>query len=228
MPDNVRNLDADFELKAVDPAGVFEGYASVFEAVDQGRDAIARGAFKRSLKDRGPRQIKLLWQHDPTEPIGVLEEVREDARGLYVKGRLLMDVRRAREAHALMRAGALDGLSIGFQSVTSRLDDLTGVRTLDDVDLWEISLVTFPMQEMARISAFKRQPIPTIRAFETFLREAGGFSRSEAKTIARHGFQNRSSQRDADVGEEYASVAWDDVMAAIGRAHNLLTVSQKD
>jgi len=136
-------------------AGGFEGYASVFDMVDRGRDRVLKGAFARSIRQRGPRGIKLLWQHDPSEPIGVLDHIREDGRGLHVRGRLLLNLKRAGEAYALMRAGALDGLSIGYRTILSDREAKTGVRRLLDVDLWEVSLVTFPMQEAARISAFK-------------------------------------------------------------------------
>jgi HK97 family phage prohead protease len=211
-------LRRGFEVKVVTETGEFEGYASVFDVVDQGHDIIIRGAFLRSLKERGAQGIRFLWQHDPSEPIGRIEEVREDRRGLYVRGRLLLDVARAREAHALMTAGALDGLSIGFHTVTADVDDFTGVRRLMDVDLWEISLVTFPMQTEARVTAFKTTgPITSLRAFETFLREAGGFSRSEAKGIAAHGFNRREAGGGADCPDD-----WNAVMAALQRAGHIL------
>lgn len=219
-------LRRGFELKQVAETGEFEGYASVFDVIDQGHDIIIRGAFQRSLKERGAQGIRFLWQHDPAEPIGRIEEVREDQRGLYVRGRLLLDVARAREAHALMRAGALDGLSIGFHTVTAEVDDFTGVRRLMDVDLWEISLVTFPMQPEARVTSFKTknkttdertEPITSLRAFETFLREAGGFSRSEAKGIAAYGFSRREAGGGADCPDD-----WSAVMAAIRQAGRTL------
>ncbi len=134
--------------------GHFEGYASVFNVVDRGNDLILPGAFKRSLVDRGAAGVKFLWQHDPKEPVGILDEIYEDARGLYVRGRLILDVGRAREAYKLLGVGALDGLSIGFHTLKSN-QRTDGVRILTQVDLWEISLVTFPMNEQARISAFK-------------------------------------------------------------------------
>lgn len=136
----------------------FAGYASIFNRVDRGRDIVVKGAFQRSIHERGARGIKVLWQHDPREPVGVLEDIREDDVGLYVKARLLTDVRRAREARALMAAAALDGLSIGYRAVAADRDENTGIRQLYDVDLWEVSLVTFPMQEAARITSFKTCP----------------------------------------------------------------------
>lgn len=205
------HLHAAFHTKAVDAEGMFEGYASIFDLVDDGRDAVARGAFGRSLAAKGPLGIKLLWQHDPGEPVGLLEEIREDGRGLYVKGRLLLDVQRAREALALMRCGALDGLSIGYHTRKARHDS-RGIRVLEDVDLWEISLVTFPMQRAARIAAFKGRRPQTIRDFEGFLREAGGFSRAEAKALAANGFK-ALARREA----EAAANDWAPVIDAIDR-----------
>lgn len=140
--------------------GAFEGYASVFDRMDRGRDIVLKGAFARSIAERGARGIKLLWQHDPSEPVGVLDSVREDSRGLHVRGRLLLGLKRAEEAYALLQAGALDGLSIGFRTILADREAKTGVRRLKDVDLWEVSLVTFPMQEAARIAAFKAAQLP--------------------------------------------------------------------
>ena len=139
--------------------GHFAGYASVFNVVDRGNDLILPGAFAQSIRDRGAGGIKFLWQHDPKEPVGIFDEIYEDARGLYVRGRLILEVDRAREACRLLDVGALDGLSIGFHTLKSRLR-ADGVRILTRVDLWEISLVTFPMNEQARISAFKTDFIP--------------------------------------------------------------------
>lgn len=143
------------DLKAVDADGSFSGYASRFGVVDLGRDLVLPGAFAESLARRGPRGIKLLFQHDPAEPIGVWLELREDAHGLFVRGRILPEVERGREVLALMRAGALDGLSIGFRTVEGRTEPKSGVRRLSRVDLWEVSIVTFPMLPEARVSAVK-------------------------------------------------------------------------
>ena len=111
------------------------------------------GAFRASLAKRGSGGVKMLFQHDPNTPIGVWLDIREDGEGLFVKGRLTTEVERAREVLSLMRAGALDGLSIGYRTVRGRTDAKTGLRALKEVDLWEISVVTFPMLPEARWSA---------------------------------------------------------------------------
>lgn len=130
------------------------GYASLFGAVDQGGDVVAPGAYTASLAQiaLSGRSVKMLWQHDPAQPIGVWEEVREDARGLWVKGRLLESVAKGREAAALIGAGAIDGLSIGYRTVRAT-KDAQGRRRLAELDLWEVSVVTFPMLPQARVAA---------------------------------------------------------------------------
>lgn len=138
--------------------GLFEGYASLFRIADLGKDVVEPGAFRESLTRRGPSGVKLLWQHDPAEPIGRWLSLTEDGRGLFVRGRLSLAVARAREIHALMREGAVDGLSIGFRPEKARTEPRTGLRRLERVDLWEISVVTFPMLPQARISAVKALP----------------------------------------------------------------------
>jgi HK97 family phage prohead protease len=143
------------DFKAVAADGAFEGYASLFDKEDLGHDIISPGAFRDSLARRGPAAIKMLFQHNPSEPIGVWDIVREDARGLWVRGRLMREVARAREVLALMRAGALDGLSIGFRAIKGRRDPKTGIRRLARVDLWEISVVTFPLLPEARVTNVK-------------------------------------------------------------------------
>lgn len=139
------------------------GYASLFDEVDQGGDVVKAGAYGNSLKrlkDAGTR-VKLLWQHDPREPIGVWDEVREDKKGLYVKGRLLTETQRGREAAALIRAGAIDGLSIGYRTVKADRD-AKGRRQLAELELWEVSLVTFPMLPEARIGAKAEKADPDL------------------------------------------------------------------
>ncbi len=143
------------DLAGLDRTGHFEGYASVFNRQDIGRDVVMPGAFRRSLAERGASGIRMLWQHDPAQPIGTWLTIHEDARGLKVKGRLAVEAGRAREVLALMKAGAVDGLSIGFRAVDTRRDRATGIRRLTRIELWEISIVTFPMLPEARISAVK-------------------------------------------------------------------------
>lgn len=146
-----RRFDAD-QVQA--DGLVISGYASVFGDSDQGGDVVMAGAYGASLArlQAAGRRVKMLWQHDPAQPIGVWDEVREDARGLWVKGRLLDSIDRGREAAALIAAGAIDGLSIGYR--TLRATKATGGgRALQELDLWEVSLVTFPMLGTARVAA---------------------------------------------------------------------------
>jgi uncharacterized protein len=133
---------------------VVSGYASLFGKRDQGGDVVQPGAYAASLAllAAGGRRVKMLWQHDPTQPIGVWDEVHEDATGLWVKGRILSEVERGREAAALLAAGAIDGLSIGYRTRRAERDG-KGQRLLSELELWEVSLVTFPMLPEARVSA---------------------------------------------------------------------------
>jgi hypothetical protein len=142
----------------VTEAGALEGYASLFGVVDLAKDVVVPGAFAEALARRGPAGVRMLWQHDPAEPIGAWTTLQEDARGLLVRGRLNLAVGRAREIHALLRQGAVDGLSIGYRVERARRDR-AGVRRLERVDLWEVSVVTFPMQPGARVAAVKAQPL---------------------------------------------------------------------
>ncbi|MGI8525855.1 MAG: HK97 family phage prohead protease [Pseudolabrys sp.] len=142
-----------------DADGTVEGYASLFGEIDQARDMVMAGAFAATLRARGVRRIPMLFQHDPSEPVGIWLELREDFRGLYARGRLIPDVARSRELLALLKAGAIDGLSIGFRTVKGRIDPRTRVRRLEAVDLWEISIVTFPLLAGARVRAVK-QAVP--------------------------------------------------------------------
>lgn len=211
-----RHLDRPFDVKELDAEGVFWGYASVFGVVDGFNDAVARGAFARTLAHQGGgRGVKMLWQHHASEPIGAWDEIVEDDRGLRVRGRLLLDVRRGAEVYALLKAGAIDGLSIGYTAAEAETDPETGLRTLTEVDLWEISLVTFEACPGARVGAVKAAPPGTIREFERFLRDAGGFTHQDAKAIASGGFKALAG-RDAD--GELA-----ELVASITRATRILT-----
>jgi uncharacterized protein len=135
--------------------GLFTGYASLFGVRDQTGDVVLPGAFTRTLKNRKASQIRMLFQHDPAEPVGTWLAIEEDMFGLKVRGRLDLNVQRGRELFSLLETGGLDGLSIGFKTVYAERDRATNSRNLRAIDLWEISIVTFPMLEAARIAAVK-------------------------------------------------------------------------
>ena len=205
-----------FEIKKeLDADGVFEGYASTFGNIDNGMDIVARGAFQKSL---GNRKVRMLWQHDMTQPIGVWDSIEETERGLYVKGRISKEVQKGREAMALMRMGALDSMSIGFVTNQASQEGNGSVRRLDEVDLYEISLVTFPMNEKATVTDVKS--LTTEREFERFLRDAG-YSRKEATAIALHGFKGLTDTRDA-VADEAASEGVKTLMTQINQLQETL------
>lgn len=216
--DDEKTMTQDMQYKSVaidlkrepDEDGRFEGYASVFGIVDQGMDVVERGAFAKSLANRKP---KMLWQHDMAQPIGVWEEMMEDERGLYVKGRLLKEVEKGREAMALLRAGAIDSMSIGYKTIEAMPEGGGRIRKLMEVDLFEVSLVTFPMLPDAKITSVKS--IKTEREFEQFLRDAG-YSRKEATAIALHGFKAIDPQRDA-VAEEEAQAGFNTLLKQLSQ-----------
>lgn len=162
---------------------VIEGYASLFGQRDQGGDTVQPGAYAGSLSALAARggRIKMLWQHDPTQPIGVWDEVGEDARGLYVRGRILQEIDRGREAVALVQAGAIDGLSIGYRTRRS-LPDGRGRRILSELELWEVSLVTFPMLPDARLGGAKGDD-PEVGPDP--MRELAAMFRTAAKDLTR-------------------------------------------
>jgi hypothetical protein len=144
----------------IEPDGTVEGYASLFGEIDQARDMVMRGAFAATLAARGPQRIPMLFQHDPAEPVGVWLELREDHRGLFARGRLIPEVARAKELLSLVRAGAVDGLSIGFRTVKGTVDPRSRIRRLYAIELWEISIVTFPLLAGARVRAVKQSTSP--------------------------------------------------------------------
>ena len=145
----------ELELDTVAGDGRFSGYASIFGAVDLGRDVIEPGAFAECLGKRRPSEIRMLFQHDPDQPIGRWTKIREDGRGLFVEGKLALATARGREVHELMKSGAVDGLSIGFRTVRAARKGSDGIRRILAADLWEISVVTFPMQPGARVTSVK-------------------------------------------------------------------------
>lgn len=169
------------EIRAAED-GSIEGYGSVFGVKDNYDDVIAKGAFLASLaahKAAGTMPA-MLWQHSSDHPIGIWTEMVEDAKGLRIKGQLALETVKGKEAHALLKLGALNGLSIGFMSKQWAYDRDTEVRTLTEIDLWEVSLVTFPANEKARVTNVKSaDALTTPKDAERTLRDAG-FSRSDA------------------------------------------------
>jgi HK97 family phage prohead protease len=197
----IQHKSASFELKKEpDQDGEFEGYASVFGVVDQGMDVVERGAFAKSLGSG--RRVKMLWQHDPNKVIGVWDEIKEDERGLYVKGRLIKDVALGREAMALMRAGAIDSMSIGYRTVEAVPEAGGRVRKLMEVDLFEVSVVTFPMNEAAMVTDVKNEDGRfDPKLMERALRDVFGLSISEAKAFMAEGFKALRAPRDVGASE---------------------------
>lgn len=181
-----------FEIKA-DSKGIVEGYASRFGEVDKGGDVVVKGAYSESLNTG--RKVKMLWQHDPSQPIGVWDEVKEDETGLYVRGRILDTVEKGREVKSLIEAGAIDGMSIGYRTITSERGT-DGSRMLKELDLWEISMVTFPMLESARVDAIKAVEMSR-REIEQKLTQDAGFSRSVARALMGGGYDAIKAMQDA-------------------------------
>lgn len=187
-----KNSAVELDVKSLKDDGTFEGYGSIFGNVDSGGDMVMPGAFTGSLvaaRQKGS-SIKMLWQHDRERPIGIWDDLAEDSKGLYVKGTLLKDsVQQAAEAYALLKAGAMDGLSIGYRDIeTSPHPDKANVIQLKKLDLKEVSIVTFAMNDRARVTDIKQMisggTLPTVREFEEFLRDVGGLSKSLATAIA--------------------------------------------
>lgn len=158
---DIKHFACALQVKALAGDGVFSGYASVFNAIDQQNEVVAAGAFARTLRQAAQqnRTPAMLWMHDPTLPIGLWQQIREDPNGLAVEGRLALRTQKGAEAYELLKMGALTGLSIGYRVVASRVDAQRKARVLTDVDLFEISLVTFPANEAARVDDVKT-PVP--------------------------------------------------------------------
>lgn len=207
-----KQMTVHLDVKQMDDSGQFQGYASVFGVVDSDGDVIMPGAFRKTIEEHQSRGTmpKMLWQHDFREIVGVFTEMSEDERGLMVKGYFVMDVQKGREAYALMKAGALDSMSVGFNIVDAGPSESRSMgRVIQEVDLWEISLVTWGANPDAKVTNVKARK--GIREFEAFLRDAG-FSRKEAKAVAADGFKALGSQRDA--GESEAK-DYGDLLAAM-------------
>lgn len=195
----MKHLTAPAELKSSD-TGTFSGYASIFGNVDLGGDVVERGAFKEIVTN-SEGKVVTLWQHDTRSPIGTAT-VREDAKGLYFDGALVMEDARARAALAHMKAKSVEGMSIGYDTLPGGADFTEGgVRMLKALKLWEISLVTWGMNPLAGVTSAKMRQMTTIREFEDFLRDEGGFSNAQAKLLASGGWKKLQTARD-ETGDE--------------------------
>lgn len=218
----MKTKDFALEVKGLSEDGTFEGYGSIFGNVDSYGEKVVPGAFVESLAkhQREGSAVLMLWQHNPNEPIGVWEDLAEDAKGLWGKGRLIMDVQRAKEVYALLKAKAVRGLSIGYRELDTDKDG--AVRILKKLDLWEISPVSFPANSRARVEAVKSErmeefarrlrdgdPMPT-KEFEDILREAG-VPKAMAVQIASVGYAK--AIRSESEGSEANQIAEADILA---------------
>ena len=214
----------NLEIKTVQEDGFFSGYGAVFGNLDWYNDIILPGAFKNTLaKWAGKGKFPpVLWNHSTNEPIGVYTKLVEDEKGLYVEGKLLVDdVPKAKSTHALLKAGAIDGLSIGYRTVKSSYNENTDIRELIELELGEISIVTTPANEQSLITSVKSKleegELPTLPEFEKFLRESG-FSKSQATAIAGKGLRHLLSESEDEKLQA----------KSISNALNILKGSQND
>lgn len=219
-------LDFALEIKGVNDAGLFEGYASTFGERDLGGDIVVAGAMTKSIKARGAKGVRMFADHDSRKRIGVWTDLTEDEKGLYVKGRLLLEKQDGKDAYVDLKEGALDGLSIGFRTKSDSYDGRRKARMLKEIDLMEISLVSFPMNESARVTAVKSLPELTaeqIREIEATLRTKGLSRADAAKAIS--GFKEWCLR---DVGAPITDLRDEgaaELAALLGR--NIATLTQR-
>jgi HK97 family phage prohead protease len=200
-----KTFRTNFEIKEISEEGTFSGYGSVFDVKDRGGDVVLKGAFAKSIDDykESGTMPPVLWQHSPNEPIGVWTSMKEDDYGLYLEGRLAITIPEGHKARELMKMKAVTGLSIGYSLREGgyEYDKSKDVFLLKDIELWEVSLVTFPMNPEARVGNVKNLlaagKMPTEREFEKFLKQSG-FSDSQSKVIVSRGFKALSHREDAE------------------------------
>lgn len=201
-----------FDFKDIGDSGTFAGYASVYNTVDQGGDKILPGAFEKSLERQrvGGKTVKMLWQHDPSKVIGIWDSFKEDGHGLFGNGRIIKEVQLGREAYALMAAKAMDGLSIGYRTLDAEYEqnERGSIRVLKELELMEVSVVTFPMNTDATVTDVKQ--LQTVGDVERILKTAG-VPNNFAKLVAAYGLPEAMKRlsddhRDDDVDEARAQV----------------------
>ena len=200
--------DVPFEIKSLAEDGSFSGYGSTFGGdPDSYGDVIAKGAFSKSLAKGGRNGtgIAMLWQHNSDQPVGVWPSIVEDSRGLAVQGKIAVDTALGKDAYTLLKMGAIKGLSIGYNTVDYEYNTETKIRTLKEVELWEISLVTFPANINATVTGIKAfEEAKTIREFEEALRDAG-LSRKQTNyiiSLCRDSFEKERACRDGGIDAE--------------------------
>lgn len=197
----IKHRTFGFEVKSLEKDGSFSGYGSVFGVTDSYRDVVMPGAFGKTLAAWKAKNAlpPLLWQHQSYSPIGKYTSMVEDGKGLYTEGQLLInDVQQAKEAYALLKVDAIRGQSIGYVPDESEYDMDTNVNKLTEIDLWECSIVTFPANIEAGVTAIKSALADgmTIREFEELARDAMGLSRKQATALASGGFAALMKHRD--------------------------------
>ena len=200
LKEMITDVPCDFKQLDTEEDGTFEGYGSVFNNKDL-------GAFENTLKGKKPKQVKLLYQHKTDEPIGVIDSLEEDNKGLYIKGRLAMGTQKGREVYELMKMGALDSMSIGYRLSPDdyKYDPKQKKRIIKSVDLMEISLVTFPMNPKAKITKVKLAEM-NVREIEEHLRDAGCESVAVAKHTAQVLYKSYRSDEQRDVVESISQL----------------------
>jgi hypothetical protein len=200
-----------FEIKALEETGTIAGYGSVFGNRDAYNEVVVAGSFAKSLAEhrRKGTRPKMFWQHDTREPIGSWLDFSEDGKGLFMEGRLNMEVQRAREAHALLKAGDVEGLSIGYEVVKAEPDK--DVLRLTELKLFEVSVVSLAANDRATVTAVKAEDIElrnrlaagdrlTVREWERLLKEHLSLSNSEAERAVRLHLRGGSGDPSADDG----------------------------
>lgn len=174
------HVHLEVKLAEVDEDGSFEGYAAVFNNIDTGYDLMEKGSFTKTLAEKSPNQIKLLYQHDRYKPIGVIKEIKEDRKGLWIKGKLNVNTTLGAEVRSNMQEGVLDSLSIGYRATDYQYKEIgkNTIRVLKAVDLWEVSVVTFPANPKATVQSVKSATAPSfnlgleiIKCMANFIKE---------------------------------------------------------
>lgn len=201
----MKHLTRPLEVKAIGDDGTFEGYGSVFNVVDSYRDIVLPGAFKESLAEhkKNGTSPALLWQHNSRQPMGVWKDMEEDDHGLKMSGQLALGTQQGKEAYELLKMGAVKGLSIGFSVPKGgeEHDEEKNIWKLIKINLWETSVVTFPANQSAQVTAVRAAldegVLPDVREFEQFLTRDAGFTRSQAQAVINEGYKSLI-KRDAD------------------------------